>query len=110
MKLHEIKEIQLDEGIKQKLAGLIIGVLITAAAHGGALDKNELKSELQRMTPAERSALKTVTTYSNDRVDYQDWLKQEVKKHDVTPEVKKTIDDKAKLKKITDELRELIKD
>jgi hypothetical protein len=111
MKLHEIKNIhQLDEGLKQKLAGLIVGALISATAVGGTLDKAETQAALQKMTPAERATLKTDITHSEVKMDFQDYLKKEAEAKKVSPEVKKDLTDKVKLKKITDEIRKLIKD
>jgi len=111
MKLHEIKNIhQLDEGMKEKLAAMIIGALISATAHGGTLDKNETQAALQKMTPVERTALKTDITHSEVKMDFQDYLKKEAEAKKVSPEVKKDMTDKIKLKKITDEIRKLIKD
>jgi len=111
MKLHEIKNIhQLDEGMKEKLAALIIGALISATAHGGTLNKDDTQSALQKMTPIERSALKTDISHSEVKIDFQDYLKKEAEAKKVSPEVKKDLTDKVKLKKITDEIRKLIKD
>jgi len=112
MKLNEITDVgfdteQLDEGIKQQLAATIVAALMAFNAHGSDLGSELAKS----MTPEEKAALPKVINRTEVRMDFQDWLKKEASK--VAPKdskVQSQVVDKVAMKKVTDELLDLIKD
>jgi hypothetical protein len=107
MKLREITNItfqndQINEGLKQKLASIILGILVSMAAQGA-----QMKDVVDDLPAQDKKELSSKLGLVINDADFQKLVKQKASTNK-DPKVKEPVNSQASLKKFGDELKAMV--